>query len=384
MLSENRRYTMKKIRVLQVNKLYYPEVGGIERVVQYLAEGLKEETDMRVLVCQPRGWGSQDVINGVPVTRCSSFGTLFSLPISISFLWRLRRMSKEVDILQFHAPFPLGDLGGLLAGVKGKIVLYWHSDVVKQKRLMHLYRPIMEMFLRRADVIIVSAKGNIEGSSYLGPYHQKCVVIPYAVSSSIQEKGKIYLKSAKPNQGRKLSFLFIGRLVYYKGVDVLLKAFEKIKEGELTIIGAGELEENLKAFVMERGMEKRVHFQGRVADEEIYRQIEKCDVFVLPSVVKSEAFGLVQQEAMAFGKPVINTWLESGVPEVSLDGLTGLTVKAGDAEALAKAMEWMMDHPQERIQMGKAARERVENEYTMDVMLGRIMGLYKRLTEEGK
>ena len=81
---------------------------------------------------------------------------------------------------------------------------------------------------------------------------------------------------------------------------------------------------------------------------------------------------------------MINTWLESGVPEVSLDGLTGLTVKAGDAEALAKAMEWMMDHPQERIQMGKAARERVENEYTMDVMLGRIMGLYKRLTEEGK
>ena len=377
---------MKKIRVLQVNKLYYPEVGGIERVVQYLAEGLKEETDMRVSGLSAQRVGGPGMwINGVPVTRCGSFGTLFSLPISMSFLWRLTADGTRGRYSAVSCAVSSGRFRGAFGGShRGKMALYWHSDVVKQKRLMHLYRPIMEMFLRRADVIIVSAKGNIEGSSYLGPYHQKCVVIPYAVSSSIQEKGKIYLKSAKPNQGRKLSFLFIGRLVYYKGVDVLLKAFEKIKEGELTIIGAGELEENLKAFVMERGMEKRVHFQGRVADEEIYRQIEKCDVFVLPSVVKSEAFGLVQQEAMAFGKPVINTWLESGVPEVSLDGLTGLTVKAGDAEALAKAMEWMMDHPQERIQMGKAARERVENEYTMDVMLGRIMGLYKRLTEEGK
>ena len=222
---------MRKIRVLQINKLYYPEVGGIERIVQYLAEGLKDRTDMRVLVCQPKGRGARDVVHGVPVTRCGSFGTLFSLPISVSFLWKLRRMAREADILQFHAPFPLGDLGALLAGYRGKMALYWHSDVVKQKRLMHLYRPIMERFLKRVDVIIVSAQGNIEGSSYLKPYRHKCVVVPFAVSRETEERGKAYLTHAEPNSGTKLSFLFVGRLVYYKGVDVLLKAFEKVKEG---------------------------------------------------------------------------------------------------------------------------------------------------------
>ena len=373
---------MRKIRVLQINKLYYPEVGGIERIVQYLAEGLKDKTDMRVLVCQPKGRGARDVVHGVPVTRCGSFGTLFSLPISVSFLWSLRRMAREADILQFHAPFPLGDLGALLAGYRGKMALYWHSDVVKQKRLMHLYRPIMERFLKRVDVIIVSARGNIEGSSYLKPYRHKCVVVPFAVSRETEERGKAYLTHAEPNSGTKLSFLFVGRLVYYKGVDVLLKAFETVKEGELTIIGAGELEESLKAYAKERGMETRVHFLGRVTDEELYRQIERCDVFVLPSVMKSEAFGLVQQEAMAFGKPVINTRLASGVPEVSLDGLTGLTVEPGDAAALANAMEWMAEHPGERIRMGQAARERVEKEYTMDVMMERMIGIYQKLVED--
>ena len=373
---------MRKIRVLQVNKLYYPAVGGIERIVQYLAEGLKDETDMKVLVCQPKGRGTRDVVHGVPVVRCGSFGTLFSLPISISFLWRLRRMARDADILQFHAPFPLGDLGGLLSGYKGKIVLYWHSDVVKQKRLMHLYHPIMERFLKRADVILVSAQGNIEGSSYLKPYRSKCVVVPFAVSRETEARGKAYLARAIPNEGRKISFLFVGRLVYYKGVDVLLKAFEKVKEGDLTIIGAGELEAGLKTYAKEHGLENRVHFLGRVTDEELYRQIETSDVFVLPSVMKSEAFGLVQQEAMAFGKPVINTRLTSGVPEVSPDGITGLTVEPGNVDALAEAMEWMAEHPKERIQMGWAARERVEKEYTMDVMMGRMMGIYQRLMDD--
>ena len=142
------------------------------------------------------------------------------------------------------------------------------------------------------------------------------------------------------------------------------------------------MEESLKAYAKERGMETRVHFLGRVTDEELYRQIERCDVFVLPSVMKSEAFGLVQQEAMAFGKPVINTRLASGVPEVSLDGLTGLTVEPGDAAALANAMEWMAEHPGERIRMGQAARERVEKEYTMDVMMERMIGIYQKLVED--
>ena len=123
---------MDKIKVLQVNKLYYPEVGGIEKTLQLIAEGLNEKTDLEVLVCQKKGKGITEQINGVRVHRASSFGVVASVPISISFIWKLRQMSKGVDIVHYHMPFPLGDLACLLSGYKGKVVAYWHSDVVKK------------------------------------------------------------------------------------------------------------------------------------------------------------------------------------------------------------------------------------------------------------
>lgn len=372
---------MKKINVLQVNKLYYPSIGGIERVVQQIAESLNEQTNMSVLVCQPKGWGVKEIINNIPVQRSGSFGILFSLPISISFLFDLKKQAKDKDILQFHAPFPLGDLACLLSGYKGKIALFWHSDVVKQKKLMILYRPIMDWFLRRVDIIIVSADGVMNGSSYLTPYRHKCTTIPFAVNSEIEKKGRMYLETAVPNHDNYVKFLFVGRLVYYKGIDVLLRAFAGVKNAELIIIGDGELEEQSKRYVNEQGLSRQVQFLGKVDEQVLGRTFEECDVFVLSSVAKSEAFGLVQLEAMAYGKPVINTKLPSGVPEVSLDGITGLTVEPGDDLALKEAMKWMVEHPTERIAMGVAARERVDNNYTLDVMMSRMMKLYRNLLE---
>jgi glycosyltransferase involved in cell wall biosynthesis len=374
---------MKKIRILQINKLYYPDIGGIERTVQHIAEGLNDKVEMSVLVCQPEGRGVTEVVNNVPVQRCGSFGTLFSMPISLSFLWQLRRKSKGQDILQFHAPFPLGDLACLLSGYRGKVVLYWHSDVVKQKKLMILYRPIMEKFLKRTDAIIVGADGVINGSSYLKPYRNKCITIPFAVNEKIEQMGKRYMEQALPNMEKHAKFLFVGRLVYYKGVDVLIEAFTGVENAELTIIGCGDMEKDLKAYICEHGMSDRVHLLGKVGEDRLYREFSECDVFVLPSIAKSEAFGLVQLEAMAFGKPVINTNLPSGVPEVSLNGITGLTVEPGNKRELGDAMRWFVEHPTERCEMGNAARERLDSNYTLDVMMNRMMELYGRLLKDG-
>lgn len=374
---------MKKIKILQINKLYYPDIGGIERTVQHIAEGLKEKVEMSVLVCQPKGLGVMEQINEIPVQRCGSFGTLFSMPISLSFLWQLRRKSKGQDILQFHAPFPLGDLACLLSGYRGKVVLYWHSDVVKQKKLMILYRPIMERFLKRTDAIIVGADGVIKGSSYLEPYQDKCVTIPFAVNQKIEQMGKKYMEQAQPNMEKYARFLFVGRLVYYKGVNVLIEAFAGVENAELTIIGCGDMEKDLKAYINEHGMSDRVHFLGKVEEDRLYHEFSECDVFVLPSIAKSEAFGLVQLEAMAFGKPVINTNLPSGVPEVSINGITGLTVEPGNKRELGDAMRWFVEHPSERHEMGNAARKRLDSNYTLDVMMNRMMELYGRLLKDG-
>ena len=148
----------KKLSVLQINKLYAPDVGGIEHVVQQIAEGLKEQTQMQVLVCQKKGPRKEEEIGGVPVVRAKTLGTKFSMPISFGLFRELRRLCKEKDILLFHMPFPLGDLAYLFSGYRGKTMVWWHSDVVRQKKLMFFYRPIMHAFLRRVDRIIVATQ----------------------------------------------------------------------------------------------------------------------------------------------------------------------------------------------------------------------------------
>ena len=368
---------MRKISVLQVNKFYYPHTGGIEKVVQQLAEGLNDKTNMDVLVCMEKGKTKTEIINGVKVIRANSLGVLFSVPISIIFLWKLKRLSKEKDVMHFHMPFPVGDLGCLLSGFKGKVVVWWHSDVVRQKLLMKFYRPIMEKFLRRADVIIVATQGHIDGSDVLPKYREKCVIIPFGVDPMIWEKSSEYLREQIPTKRENVQMLFVGRLVYYKGCDVLLEAFRSVVGAELTLIGSGDLEAELKERAKQAGIEDRVHFLGAVDDEQLSRAFADCDVFVLPSVLKSEAFGLVQIEAMAYGKPVINTNLPSGVPYVSLDGITGLTVPPSDSKALSAAMQWMVDHESERMEMGRKARERVEECYRMEDMLNGVLKVYE-------
>ena len=373
---------MGKMKILQVNKLYYPEIGGIEKTLQQISEGLNDAVDLKVLVCQKKGRGAVEKVNGVEVHRSGSLGVVASVPISFPFLWDLRRMSKDRDVIQYHLPFPLGDLGCLLSGYRGKVVAYWHSDVVKQKKWMVFYKPIMKRFLQRADVILVGAEGILEGSRYLKPYREKCKVVPFAVTDDILHAGGDYLAQYGYQKEKKsINFLFIGRLVYYKGCSVLLEAFSHMEvEATLTIVGEGELKEQLQQRVLDDKLADKVRIMGRASDEALKRCMEIADVFVLPSVERSEAFGLVQLEAMAYGIPVINTKLSSGVPEVSIHGKTGLTVTPGNVEELKKAMMWMAEHDDERMQMGKAARKRLEENFTMEMMLTKLKEIYRELS----
>lgn len=379
-----------KIRVLQANKLYYPVTGGIERVVQQLAEGLCEDTDTKVLVCRKKGRTIVEQVGGVEVTRASSMGMLSSLPLSVSFLWKFRKMAKDRDIIHIHMPFPLGDLACFLSGYKGKVILWWHSDIVRQKRLMKLYRPLMEWLLRRADCIVVATQGHIDGSKYLKPYEDKCRIIPFGVDRKMEGESECWYEDGKPHEKSDekhvvVNYLFVGRLVYYKGCHVMIEAFARAAGADrrfrLDIVGTGPLEPELKKQTEELGLTDQIYFHADVSDDELVRYLKECDVFVLPSLQRSEAFGLVQIEAMAFGKPVINTRLPSGVPYVSLHGETGLTVEPGNVTELAEAMQYLAEHPSERQQMGKRARERMEEQFRMDTMLERVLHLYEEFAE---
>ena len=361
---------MPKKRVLEVNKLYAPHIGGVETVVQQLAEGMsrRDELDVTVLCCVPKGRGRVDYINGVKVVRAGSLGLLASMPVSLPFIFMLRRMAREADVIHLHMPFPLGDLALLLSGFKGRVVASWHSDVVRQKALMKLYKPVLRRFLRRADVIIAATQNHIEYSEHLNKARDKCAVVPYGVDPAQYD--------ASPHTQSGLSrALYSGRLVYYKGVDVLLSALALTENIALDIVGEGPLESALRAKAERLNIAHRVRFLGKLSREALNRAFHECDFLVLPSVAKSEAFGLVQLEAMASGKPVINTNLPSGVPLVSLDGVTGVTVPPGDSIALAQAMTRLAGDEALREAYGAAALERVLKNFTLEAMCGAVIKL---------
>lgn len=382
-MKERRPETSKKIQVLQVNKLYSPYTGGIEHIVQQIAEGLKERINIKVLVCNEKGKAKKEIINGVPVYRSASFGRWGNLPIPKHFVRDFKKLAKRADIVHVHMPFPFADLACLLSHYKGNLVISYHSDIVRQKKMMFFYRPIMKQFLKRADIILVATKGHIENSSYLKQFQDKCAVIPFGLEKNLENYAEKAIQNKKRTEEKKIQFLFVGRLVYYKGCDILLKAFAKLPEtANLTIVGEGVLKKELIALSEQFKIEKRVEFLGELPEQKLWKLFEQCDVFVLPSVAKTEAFGIVQIEAMAFGKPVINTRLNSGVPYVSIDKVTGLTVEPNHIEELAKAMNWMIEHKKERLQMGENARRRVEEEYTSKKMLDRIMRVYESFMQE--
>jgi rhamnosyl/mannosyltransferase len=371
---------LPKIRVLQVNKLYPPVVGGVEKVVQQIAEGLRNRADMKVLVCRAKGRTLKERINGVEVCRAGSFGTAASMPISISFFFWFQKLKKDRDVLHIHMPFPLADLALFLLRFRGKVVLWWHSDIVRQRKLLAVYRPLMKRTLERADVIMTATQGHIDGSEFLPAYREKCVVIPYGANEILVKAGENNGNEAVAGNERGfVQFLFVGRLVYYKGCDVLLEAFSKVHGARLVIIGSGPLENSLKEKAGRLRVRERVDFRGYLPDEAVARAFSDCDVFVLPSAARSEAFGIVQIEAMAYGKPVINTRLPGGVSYVSLDGITGLTVPPGDAGALAEAMQKLADDPALRRQFGQAAYRRVREEFGVDRMMDRVYAEYRTL-----
>lgn len=369
------------MKILEVNKAYFPHTGGIETLVKQYSEELGQlgNVNLEVLVCRDnRGKKSVENVNGVKVTRASSLGTYFSCPLSFSFIRLFRKMAKDVDVIHIHVPFPLADVALLLSGFKGRVVVSWHSDIVKQKKLMLLFKPFMMRLLNRADCITVATEGHINGSSYLPQFRKKCRIIPYGIilNDYLEIERKPILSNLLSSKD-SVKIFFTGRLVYYKGVDVLLKAFRLVKNCELFIAGTGELETELKEYVSSHGMENKVHFLGYLPDLELKQAFADCDIFVLPSTAKSEAFGIVQLEAMVYGKPVINTMLPSGVPYVSLDGKTGLTVPPADPKALAKAINTLVCDTKLREKFGNSAFERVKNAFDEKAMIKKLYSVLK-------
>lgn len=374
----------RKIRVLEVNKAYFPHTGGIETLVKQYSEelGKMDGVEVRTLVCRDgRGKTYSENINGVKLNRAGSLGTYFSCPLSVSFVRIFRKMSKKADVVHIHVPFPLADFALLLSGYRGKVIVSWHSDIVKQKKLLMLYKPFLKYLLNRADCILVATEGHIDGSEWLPEYRHKCRILPYGLNpEKYLNTEKTPFLTKKATSPDCIKIFFTGRLVYYKGVDVLIKAFRKVPRNcELFIAGKGVLENELKEKVRKYNIQDRVHFLGFLPEEQLKQAYADCDIFVLPSVARSEAFGIVQLEAMIYGKPVINTSLPSGVPYVSIHGKTGLTVEPENPRQLAKAITLLCENKSLCEKFGKTAQKRVLTEFNEKKI---IESLYRIMLDE--
>jgi rhamnosyl/mannosyltransferase len=366
-------------RVLQVTKFYPSEVpspddlhlGGLEAAVRDLAEGLRDRADIEVLASRARGFGRREVVGGVSVRRTWSAGVLAAQPLAPSLPWRMR--ARGYDIVHVHLPNPLAALGRPAPG--GVLVVHYHSDIVRQQRLRRVVDPLVDRLLRRADRIIVSSPPLLERSEVLRAHGDRCRVVPFGIDLDA-------IRPASPGDAAALRrrldlapgdrvLLFVGRLVYYKGVDVLLEAMRHV-DARLVVVGEGPLRAELQA----RAPADKVRFAGRVPAAEIEPYYAMADAFVLPAVAPSEAFGIVQIEAMARGLPVVNTSVPSGVPWVSRHDRSGLTVAPCDVDALAGALQMLVADEDLRARLSRGALDRA-SELSMRAFLEGVWTIYE-------
>lgn len=367
---------MNHMRVLQVNKLYPPVIGGIEQHVRQLAEGLTAHGESRVLVARDGvGFGQIEIKNGVIVRRAWSIGRFRSMPISLTFWYWLWRESARVDVVHLHFPFPVAAFSWWLVRPRKPLIVTWHSGVVRQRFLRHLARPFVRYTLRAAHTIIVTFPKAPEMFEELREWRDKCRLIPLGIDAAWWGASPAQ-SVARPSEPL---FVCAGRLVYYKGLSVLIDAMAHTRSGMLWLVGTGPLRKSLEQMVRQQRLEQRVVFKDAPTDDVFKAYLHAADVVVLPSTHATEVFGLVQLEAMAAGKPIINTALPTGVPWVARNGEEAITVPPGDSAALAAAMERLARDSALRERLGVAGRRRVKELFTKERMVRAHRELYSTL-----
>jgi glycosyltransferase involved in cell wall biosynthesis len=367
-----------QMRVLQVGKYYPPHKGGMETHLHLLSGELRKALDVKVVVANEGKTHAQTTLDGVSVTRVGTAFHLAGAPICPRMALQIRETGA--DLVHIHLPNPTAVLAYLLSGRKGRVVATWHSDITRCRGAARMFQPLQGVFLRRCSALIATSPNYVESSPTLSDFRDRCHVIPHGITiEAFRRYDEAQVAAIRARYGPRI-VLCVGRLVYYKGIHHVMRAMASVR-GKLLVLGDGPLRERLRAEVESPDLADRVVMLGAVADLVPYYQA--CDVFVLPSVARSEAFGIVQLEAMACGKPVVNTRLESGVPFVSIHGMTGITVAPGDSVALADALNRLLDDPARAAIYGQAGLRRVREEFSVERMASRTLALYSQVAANG-
>ena len=368
---------MSRLTVVHAAKFYPPSHGGMETVIADLCNRTSGDWDVRVVAASETARTVRERAGHVDVTRAASFGTVASVPMCPTYplhLWR-----SAADCVVLHEPNPVAGSALFLRTRATRLIVWHHSDLLRPSWAPYTYGHVQRALYQRAACVIVSSP-NLAAHSTLVQHARKVVVIPFGVPlerfrtlTPSQLALAEQLKRTIP--GPRL--LFVGRFVYYKGIEVLIDAVAQ-SEGTLILAGDGPLDASLRARAAERGIASRVLFTGRVTDEELPAYYHAADVFVLPSIVKTETFGVVQVEAMAAGLPVVSTNLKTGVPWVNQDGVSGLVVAPGDAQSLSAALGRLASDVDLRARLARGAAARAAEMFSVE----RMAGTFKAVVEQ--
>lgn len=370
------------MKILHFYKTYYPEsLGGVEQVIYELAEsGRKLGIDARVLTL---GSGKDWVVDRVDYHRVGYIPRTFevaSTGFALSAVARFKEMAQDVDVIHYHFPWPFMDLVHFAAKINKPTVVTYHSDIIRQKKLLWLYKPLMNAFMNSVTRIVATSPNYFMTSDVLQKYRKKVEVIPLGVDKERYPDPSAEVLERWRNMVGDRFFIFVGVLRYYKGLDILLDALS-IRELPTVIVGAGPVEAELKAKARLLGL-KNLLFLGRVSDEDKVALIKLSVGMVFPSHLRSEAFGISLVEGAMYGKPLISCEIGTGTSYVNEHGVTGFTVAPGDEKDLAEAMGRIWDDPLLASRMGQAAENRYWQHFTADVMTQKYAELYGRLLVE--
>ena len=396
------------MRVLHIGKFFPPHAGGIERFSADLTTALVERgVAVTILAHASPGDGAAKHLNvaGVDVVLAACHGQWLYAPLSPSFPFVLNRLIRQFkpDLLHLHVP-NTSAFWALLSPAARRLpwVVHWHADVPLDIRrsamraMYRLYRPWEQALLRRARAVIATSVPYRDASAALAPWRDKIHVIALGLGPDSHAAGATLAGATDPRKVENaantalstnmqwpsdgLRVLAVGRLSYYKGFDVLLRSLAQVPEASLLLIGSGECAASLSALACELRIDARVRFAGQVGDAALAQAYANAQMLCLPSIERTEAFGMVLLEAMRARLPVIASAIAgSGVSHVIADGITGLLVPVADVSALAQALRRLSNDVALRSRLGDAGHARWQAEFTLDRCADQVLALYRSL-----
>lgn len=378
--------------IVHFGKFYLPEVGGIEAVTASVAEGAVKAGHAVSVVCfegeQPAA--ARETINSVEVLRAKQSLNVASQPLSMDYIRLALRASSAATVVHLHAPNLLAALCSLWLPPQTRLLVHWHSDIRNKGLLGRMIRPLERRYLQRADVIVVTSEVYGRTSEALQPFQKKLRVVPIGVpdpgaiaAAEGAEASRIDTWESRLQNRRVI--LSVGRLVSFKGFGVLVDAAKSLADDvAVVIVGDGPARVGLQARIDAAGLEGKVFLTGSLPGRQtggtLHRLFQRADLYCLPSIDRSESFGVVLIEAMAYGTPCLVSDISgSGVTWVCEAGVSGSTFPVEDAAALAREAMRLLNDPFELQRLGEGARARFLALFTEEVATRRMLDVYDDL-----